>query len=233
MAGTESDRTTGTERDRTTAGRHRVPVQRLDTEAPAAPPVDDVLQGGLRVLADHWGLVLAYGVITACLGIAMLVWPGATLVVAATLFAAFLIANGVFQVIAAFSSTAVSGGIRAMLGLLGALSFLVGLLCLRRPLQTMVVIALVVGAWWLVSGVVETVAAIAGGTAPHRGWRIAMGLVSIVAGVLVLMYPGISLATFLLVAGIWLILYGAIAVVSAFRVRSASNALRTRFSETG
>lgn len=223
----------GPESERTTAGAHRVPVQRLDAPAVAVAPSGDVLQGGLRVLADHWGLVLAYGLITAALGIAMLVWPQATLVVAATLFAAFLIANGVFQVIAAFSSTAVSGGIRALVGLLGALSFLVGLLCLRSPLQTMVVIALVVGAWWLISGVIETVAAIAGGPAPHRGWRIAMGLVSVAAGVLVLMYPGISLGTFVLVLGIWLVVYGAIAVVSAFRLRSASNALRTRFSETG
>jgi uncharacterized membrane protein HdeD (DUF308 family) len=222
----------GTESHRTTAGPHRVPVQRLDRE-PEAPPAGDLLQGGLRVLADHWGLVLTYGLLTAALGVAMLVWPQATVVVAATLFAAFLIANGVFQVIAAFSSTAVSGGIRAMVGLVGALSFLVGLLCLRSPLQTVLVIALVVGAWWLVSGVIETVSAIAGGPSPYRGWRIAMGLVSVAAGVLVLMYPGISVGTLVLVLGVWLVVYGIIAVVSAFRLRSASKALRTRFSETG
>jgi uncharacterized membrane protein HdeD (DUF308 family) len=57
-----------------------------------------------------------------------------------------------------------------------------------------------------------------------RGWAIFMGLLSIVAGVVVLVYPGISLATLAVVLGFWLIVLGVMEIVAAFRVRSVGQA---------
>jgi uncharacterized membrane protein HdeD (DUF308 family) len=47
-----------------------------------------------------------------------------------------------------------------------------------------------------------------------------MGLLSVVAGVVVLVYPGISLATLAIVLGFWLLVYGIMEIVLAFRLRS-------------
>jgi uncharacterized membrane protein HdeD (DUF308 family) len=49
---------------------------------------------------------------------------------------------------------------------------------------------------------------------------VASGILNVVAGAIVFFYPGISL-----LLGIWLIIYGVILVVSAFRVRSAAGAI--------
>jgi uncharacterized membrane protein HdeD (DUF308 family) len=57
-----------------------------------------------------------------------------------------------------------------------------------------------------------------------RGWTIFMGLLSIVAGVVVLVYPGISLATLAIVLGLWLLLFGVMEIVLAFRLRSVGHA---------
>jgi uncharacterized membrane protein HdeD (DUF308 family) len=53
-----------------------------------------------------------------------------------------------------------------------------------------------------------------------------MGVLSILAGIVVLAYPGISLVTLALVLGVWLIIYGVMEIALAFRVRSAVGRVR-------
>jgi uncharacterized membrane protein HdeD (DUF308 family) len=55
---------------------------------------------------------------------------------------------------------------------LGVLSFIIGILCLRSTLQTVVVLALVLGAIWLIHGVVDIVIGISGRGEGGRGWTI-------------------------------------------------------------
>lgn len=186
--------------------------------------VEDPIQEGVARLGRHWGLVLTYALITVVLGIMMLVWPEATLVVVAVLFAIQLLIGGIFQIVQAIAADEASGGQRALLGILGALSTLVGLLCLRSPLQTLAVIALIIGAWWVISGVLDLVSAFSRSTT-NRGWKVVMGLISIAAGVFVLLQPGISLTTLVWVLGLWLVIYGGFMVVSAFVLRSDAKRL--------
>ena len=54
----------------------------------------------------------------------------------------------------------------------------------------------------------------------QRGWNIFGGIVLIIGGVVVLVWPGISLVTLAWVAGIWLIIGGIFEIVAAFRLRS-------------
>jgi len=54
---------------------------------------------------------------------------------------------------------------------------------------------------------------------PERGWTAAMGVLSILAGIVVLIYPGPSLLTLSIVLGIWLLVYGAMEIMAAFRLR--------------
>jgi uncharacterized membrane protein HdeD (DUF308 family) len=174
----------------------------------------------LKSIGRHWGLVATFGVLTIIIGIMVVAWPQATLVVVAVTFAIFLIVNGVFDVFQAIAADEQSGGLRVLLGILGALSAFIGLLLLRAPLQSLAVIALLIGAWWMVSGVIEIITAI---TAPgHHWWRLIGGAVSLVAGVVVLLNPGISLSVLTWFTGIWLIVYGIFAVVGAFGLRSAA-----------
>ena len=72
----------------------------------------------------------------------------------------------------------------------GRLSLLVGLLCLRDPLQTLAVLGLLVGVAWTVGGIIRVVQGIVAERGATRGWRIASGVVWVVAGGVVLVYPG-------------------------------------------
>jgi uncharacterized membrane protein HdeD (DUF308 family) len=176
----------------------------------------DMLAG----VGRHWGWVLTFGIVTLLAGLLTLAWPGRTIVVVAVLFGIQLVVAGIFRFIAALAADEESGGSRALLALLGVLSFIVGLYALRNVLVTIAALALLLGIFWVVNGAVETFAALSHRGMQGRGWTIFMGLLSVVAGVAVLVYPGISLATLAVVLGFWLLVYGIMEIVLAFRLRS-------------
>ncbi|HEU4676765.1 MAG TPA: HdeD family acid-resistance protein [Motilibacteraceae bacterium] len=197
------------------------------TGSGAGMPRDPVL-GALEDVGRHWGWLLGYGIVSVVLGIMVLAWPEATLVVLAVLFAVELFVSGIFHLVGAFTDRGVaegSGGHRALWGVLGILSVLVGLMLLRHPLQSLAVVAFLIGIWWVVSGVTDLVTAIGGSGQPGRGWRVFMGVVSTIAGFYVVLRPGISLGILTVLAGFWLLLYGLLAVVAAFQLRSAARTL--------
>jgi uncharacterized membrane protein HdeD (DUF308 family) len=179
----------------------------------------DMLAG----VGRHWGWVLTFGIVTLLAGLLALVWPGRTVVVVAVLFGVQLVVAGIFRFVAALGSDDESGATRVLLALLGVLSFIVGLYALRHILLTIAALALLLGIFWIVNGAVETFAALSHRGLQGRGWTIFMGLLSVVAGVVVLVYPGISLATLAVVLGFWLLVYGIMEIVLAFRLRSVGH----------
>ena len=187
------------------------------------------MQAGVGMRADSWqrfaglgrawGWVLFFGVLTLAVGLAAIVWPGRTVVVIAVLFGVQLLVWGVFRLIQALALGEASGGARVLYALIGILSIIVGMLCLRHVLQTIAVLVLLLGVYWLVSGVVETWTALAHSDLPHRGMSIVMGVLGLIAGIVVLAAPGISLLTLTIVLGCWLMLLGISEVVAALRLR--------------
>ena len=171
-------------------------------------------------LADHWALVLAYGLVTFALGVILAVWPGETLAVLAVLIAIQLLVSGAFRIVAAIASTSVDGGLRVLGGITGALAVIVGLLCLRDPLQTLLVIGIVIGAWWVASGVLDIIGAFVYEAGERRWWDVVSGLVSVLAGGFLLVHPDLSLKILVIVVCVWLLAVGLIAIFTAFRLRA-------------
>ena len=182
--------------------------------------VAEVLAG----VGRHWGWVLTFGILTLLAGLAALAWPGRTIVVVAVLFGIQLVAAGIFRFVAAFAADEKSGATRVLLALLGVLSLVAGLYALRHILVTVAALALLLGIFWIVNGAVELFAALSLRGMPGRGWTVLMGLVSVLAGVVVLAYPGSSLATLCVPLAFWLLVYGITEIVLAFQLRSVGRA---------
>jgi uncharacterized membrane protein HdeD (DUF308 family) len=183
------------------------------TEGASAPPA-------LKALAAHWGLVLTYGLITLGLGIALMVWPDASLKVFAVLVAIQLIVVGVLRIVQAISLDRLGGGARALLGLLGGIALIVGLLILRDPLQSVLVLTMILGAFWVIAGVIDLVQAFTSDEREGRGWDVLTGVLSILFGGFLIVATDVSLSLMVLLVGIWLAVVGLIAVIAAFRLRS-------------
>jgi uncharacterized membrane protein HdeD (DUF308 family) len=162
---------------------------------------------------------MAFGFITFVAGVLALAWPGATLLVVAVLFGAQLIVSGVFRFVAALASDDLTGGSRVLLALLGVLSLVIGLYAVRHVLITITALALLLGIFWVVSGTIELFTALSHREMPGRGWTAFMGVLGILAGILVLVYPAISLLTLAVVLGVWLLIYGVMEMALAFRLR--------------
>jgi uncharacterized membrane protein HdeD (DUF308 family) len=191
-------------------------------------PMDRELRGDaadmLASIGRHWGWVLTFGIITLLVGLLAIVWPGRTLVVIAVLFGIQLVVAGIFRFVMALAADEASGGTRVLLALLGVLSLIVGLYAVRHLQVTIAALALLLGIFWIVNGAIETFAALSDRGMPSRGWTIFMGILSVLAGIVVLAYPGISLLTLAVVLGFWLLVLGIMEAVLAFRLRAAGQA---------
>ncbi|MER6031994.1 HdeD family acid-resistance protein [Streptomyces sp. NPDC001851] len=190
------------------------PVPRRDTE-----PEDGPLAEGMAALANMgWQILLTMGLATIALGVIALVWPGATLRVIGILFGVYLLATGVFQLAAAFG-THVPRHLRVLHFITGAASILLGLICFRGTLESILLLALWIGFSWLLRGTTETAAAASAPAMPGRGWHVAFGIVGALAGVVMIVMPFASIATLTLVVGVMAIIVGLTEVVRAIRTR--------------
>lgn len=184
----------------------------------------------LRQWGRHWGWSLTFGIVAVLVGLAAILMPAATLVAIAILFGAQLIVNSVFMFVGAFAVPRESGWLRALIAVLAVLSFVAGVYLVRHVLLSLAVLALVLGAFWMANGVITLFVAIGQSDLPDRGWAIASGMLSVVAGAFVVVYPRVSLLVLTLALGIWLIVYGAILVVTAIRTRSQMHRVRAQTS---
>lgn len=177
--------------------------------------------GPMADLVDHWGLLLTYGLVTIGLGVVLAAWPDETLKVVAILIGIQLIITGVFRIVLAIASRSLDTSARALVGLFGALALVVGLLCLRDPVQTILVIGIILGVWWLAAGVIDMIGAIRDEGSTRRGWDLAMGAITALLGLFLLINPELSLGVLVVVICVWLFAYGFLAVVAALMLRGA------------
>jgi uncharacterized membrane protein HdeD (DUF308 family) len=185
---------------------------------PAIPVVDPS-----KLVPHKWKVLLGSGVIAIILGALMLVWPGKTVLVATVLFGLYLLVVGGAQLFIAMASE-LSGGGRALLFISGAVSLILAVLTFRYfgDAFAILLFAVYIGISFIIRGVATTVAAISDAERSTRGWDIFFGIVSVLAGIVMLLVPFTSIVTLALVTGAFLVALGLFEIVSAFRERRSS-----------
>ncbi|KUI17997.1 hypothetical protein AU192_03940 [Mycobacterium lehmannii] len=172
------------------------------------------------LLRHLWKTTLVSGLLALILGVLIWVWPGKTIVVAAIFFGAYLLIAGIAQVIFAFSLH-VSAGSRVLLFISGAAALILAVLCFRSLQESILLLAIWIGIGFIFRGVATAVSAISDPTLPGRAWEIFVGVISLIAGVVMLALPFESLAILTVVAGISLVVIGIFEIVAAFGIRKA------------
>ncbi|MGY4925246.1 HdeD family acid-resistance protein [Streptomyces sp. 900105755] len=205
------------------------------TEPPSTGPADDdrkahatgtarhepepPFEGPLHALSQAaWQIVLLTGIASLILGVLVLVWPGASLLAAGVLFGIYLLIAGVFQLVAAFGTHRATS-LRVLAFSSGALMIVLGLFCFRGPLESILLLALWIGIGWLIRGITQIMAAVSDSRVPARGWQVFLGIVTFIAGIVLIISPFKSVAVLTLVAGIWLVVVGVVEIVTAFGIR--------------
>lgn len=178
------------------------------TESASADRIADKTGEQLAKVGGSRGWLVAFGLITLVAGILVLLWPVQSVLVLAVILGIWLLVAGVFRLVMAIAVDEATGGARLLVAALGVLAILVGVLCLARPFHAAAALALLLGAFWVVTGVMEFFQGIAHHTS-GRVWAILGGLISVIAGIVVLAYPGTSVVVLTWVLGIVLIVFGA------------------------
>jgi uncharacterized membrane protein HdeD (DUF308 family) len=174
----------------------------------------------VEVVARAWWLGLIVGLISLVGGIVLIAYPGPTLTVIALLVGIELLIGGVFLIVGALGQPSGSrlGGV---LG--GALAMIAGVIVLRHPSGSILVVALAVGLYLILAGVLRLVGAFE--TREGRGWLVLASLVDLALGILIVSWPEFGIKTLAIVFGIVLIVRGLALVVIAFALRAAAREL--------
>lgn len=188
--------------------------------------VGSQLERGLGRLGQAWGWIVAYGVFTLVAGIIAIVYPSATLVAIAIIFAIQLIVTAVFRFAYVFAIPNENGWLKALTALVAILSLVIGIYLLGHLGLTLLLLAILLGAFWLVQGVMELFLAVGHPELRGRAWTVVSGLLSIVAGIVLVVYPGISLVAVAIVLGVWLVIFGVTMIARGVQLRSVAHQAR-------
>ena len=172
-----------------------------------------------------WPVALAAALGMLAVGVMLLVWPKATLTIVAILIGAALIVAGVFRLFDGITAHGQSGGMRAADIVIGLLAIVVGPVLPQAPLADRAG----PGPGRRACSGSSTASAISSPQrsapgVPGRGLRAIGGVFSLAAGLVILFWPGVSLILLLTILGAWLLFYGVVLAVLAFRLRSEGKA---------
>lgn len=171
----------------------------------------DVLDGLDRVrLVRGW--VIGLAVIAILLGVVGLVLPGASLLTIAILFGVYLVASGIYRITAAIADHRYTIGTRLLTGVLGGLIVVAGILCLSNPFTSLGTLGIFIGLGWLIEAGAGLVAF--GSLRGSARWLVLVSsLLSLIAGIVMLVLPVFGLQTLVTVGAILLIVLGVIVLL--------------------
>lgn len=178
-------------------------------------------------LAEEWlpkkaknairGTYAILGIAAIILGLALLIWPGATLKVAAIALGAYFVVSGVVRIVTAIVELGLPGGWRVLDILIGLMLSVGGVVMLKNAALSgatlAVLVTMVVGLGWMLEGVMALVES---WRMPSSAWAVIYALLSIVAGFIVLFSPISSTTWLILFGGCALVVIGIVAIVRAF-----------------
>ena len=184
----------------------------------AVVPGPSRMDGMSAVLARNWWAVVARGVFAILFGLAAFLLPIATLRTLVLLFAIYMLADGVFAIVA---------GVRAaahherwgLLILEGVVNLGAGVAAVLLPGLTVLLLVTVLGIWAALSGIAMLVSAFRLHSGHGRGLLLLSGLVSLVWGALLWFSPiaGALVLTWWL--GGYALAFGVLLLVLGFRLR--------------
>jgi len=192
-----------------------------DNPAGGWPPQEPALSA----ISRSWWVIITVSVFAIVLGGLMLLNVDGTLKFVALLIGLQFLVAGIVSVIRAFASKEIDGGQRVLYGILGVLGIIAGVIAIKNPGLAIGVLVILLGALWLVQGVIEFFGALGDPGLSDRGWRIFGGLITAIAGTVILFWPAPTAAVLAWVAGLWLLIYGIIGVFQAFKIRKMSEEL--------
>ena len=177
---------------------------------------NDNQTSSFSALAASWQATLVVGTLTFIIGLVVSFHPTSSLNVVAVLLGILMILSGIFHLIRMFDSNEMH---RVWLGIAGLMFIVVGVVLIRHLDLSRAVIGLVIGITWIVQGLTALIGGMAGDVREGRVWWILFGVVSVIAGLVVISAPASSLNVLAVLLGIWFVIMGIFEIIGALMLR--------------
>jgi uncharacterized membrane protein HdeD (DUF308 family) len=164
---------------------------------------NDMREAEANELSWGWWLVLLVGLLSFVAGVIILIKPGDSLATLAVIAGIFLLVDGILELAESFMSSTRNRGIVALFGVVTAI---VGVLLIRHPVGGVTAVALLIGLWLIVIGVIRFASAF--DEYSNRGWYALAGVIELIAGIAIVANPNIGFATLAILVGIGFIING-------------------------
>jgi uncharacterized membrane protein HdeD (DUF308 family) len=172
-------------------------------------------------ISDYWWVVLLRGIVTLLFGLAIFVWPGVTLALFIMLFATFAIVDG--AIIAVHSLFAIGRDNRWWIKLLqGVAGIGAGIVAFLLPGLTALVLLYIIAFYNIFEGILQAVY----GVTYRREARgslilVASGIISVIFGVLLMLFPMTGALALIKVIGIFDVVLGLLLLLLAVDMLAA------------
>ncbi|HUA08519.1 MAG TPA: HdeD family acid-resistance protein [Candidatus Acidoferrales bacterium] len=177
----------------------------------------------LHALARNWWALLIRGIAALIFGILAFAWPGVTGFALVILFGAYAFIDGIFALVSAIRAAEaherwVAFAIEGIIGLV------IAAIVLFRPALAGLALYFTIAIWALLTGVFELVAAFQlRKLVPNEWMLILSGILSVIFGVLLVVFPMIGILTVIYLIGFYAIFFGIVMIAFSFRLRAHAN----------
>ncbi|GJE70893.1 HdeD family acid-resistance protein [Methylorubrum podarium] len=171
------------------------------------------------VLARNWWLVALRGLLALLFGIVAFVAPGAFVLSLVLFFAAYMLVDGLFGIVAAVRA-AQRHERWGFLLVEGLLDIAVGVAAFLVPAAAVWAFVLLVAAWAILSGGLMIAAAFRLHLHYGRWWLGLGGVISVLFGIALLINPGMSALVLTWWLGAYAVAFGVMLLILGFRLRS-------------
>jgi uncharacterized membrane protein HdeD (DUF308 family) len=181
----------------------------------------------LSFIAREWWVFLVRGLAAIAFGIAALVWPGPTFYILVTLFGAYVLVDGITLLVALIRGDPLARRHAWAVGIMGVLGIVAGIVTFFWPDATALTLLYVVAFWAIAMGVIQMFAAVAlRREVDGEFWMGLGGLISVVFGASLILFPSAGLLSLVWLVGIWAIAFGISSLGLAFRLRAIDDELK-------
>jgi uncharacterized membrane protein HdeD (DUF308 family) len=172
-----------------------------------------------NAFSNYWWMIAIRGLFAIIFGVLAFVLPGMTLLTLIYLFAAYALANGIMALVHAFSAPKGYPRFGALI-FSGIISIVAGVLAFIWPGITALSLVLLIAAWAIANGIFEIAVAIRlRRVIPHEWMLILAGVISVLLGIVIVLRPAAGALALLWWIGGFAIVFGALLIALAFRIR--------------
>jgi uncharacterized membrane protein HdeD (DUF308 family) len=171
------------------------------------------------VLAHNWWAVAIRGLLGIAVGAIAFVMPAATMLALIFLFAAYMLVDGVFAIVAAVRA-ARQRDRWGLFVLEGVADIAAGVIAVLWPGITLVAFVFLVAAWAIVSGSLALMAAFRLNIEHGRWWLVLGGAASVIYGILLIVAPLIGALVLTWWFGAYALVFGIALLVWSVRLKA-------------